>query len=79
MSLTPCASVRAALLTLSLLALPSALSGCASASKVPPVVTVESSGCRDFSQITWSADDTPETSTQVRRHNRVHAELCRGR
>jgi hypothetical protein len=52
------------------------LGGCNNAGKVPPAVTVKQTGCEDFAQITWSTRDTPETSTQVRRHNRTHAELC---
>ena len=52
------------------------LSGCDSASKVPPVVTVVDNSCEAFRQISWSVSDTQLTATQVRQHNAKHAALC---
>lgn len=67
---------RARLLKLSCLALPIVLAGCSNAEKAPLAVTVVDNSCKAYGTITWSVDDTPETSTAVRRHNRTYAELC---
>jgi hypothetical protein len=67
------------LLKLSPLFLLIALSACASAPLAPPVVQVADSSCKAFRTITWDLDDTPETSSQVRRHNRTLSEICRKR
>ena len=56
--------------------LPIALSGCGSASKAPLAVTVLDNGCGAFRTMSWSVDDTRETSTQVRQHNATYAVLC---
>ena len=53
-----------------------ALSGCSSAGKAPPAVTVVDNGCGAFRQLSWSVADTRETSTQVRQHNATYAALC---
>jgi len=63
------------LLKLSCLLALIALSGCASAQQAPPAVTVVDN-CKAFKVITWSVDDTPQTSSSVRRHNRTFSELC---
>jgi hypothetical protein len=63
-------------LTLLLPLLTIALSGCESAGKAPPVVTVVDNGCGAFRQLSWSVADTKETSTQVRQHNATYATLC---
>ncbi len=65
------------LLKLSLLCLLIGLSGCASAPPAPPVVQVVDNSCKAFRYLSWDVDDTVETSTQVRRHNRTYAELCK--
>ena len=52
------------------------LSGCDSASKVPPVVTVVDNSCQAFRQMSWSVSDTRQTATQVRQHNAKYATLC---
>jgi hypothetical protein len=53
-----------------------ALCACESASKVQPVVTVVDNSCAAFRQLSWSVQDTRETSTQVRQHNARYAALC---
>lgn len=62
----------------SLILLPILTSACGSAQPAPlvEIKTVDSS-CKVFRQITWSVEDSIETSSQVRRHNRKHAELCK--
>lgn len=65
------------LLHMSSLCLLTVLSACASAAKAPLAVTVASDGCKAFKQLSWSVDDTPQTATEIRRHNRTYAELCR--
>jgi hypothetical protein len=67
---------RFALLKPSCLLLTLLLPACSSAEKAPPVVTVVDPSCFAFGQISWSVRDTPETSTQIRKHNRIYADLC---
>lgn len=68
--------LRLQLLRVSPILLPIWLSACGSASNPLPVVTVVDNSCKAFRQLTWSVDDTPKTSSAVRRHNRKYAELC---
>ena len=74
--MTPRLSPLWTLAKLSPLLLPLLLTGCESAGSPPPAVTVVDNSCAAFGQITWSVEDTAETSTQIRRHNRVYSELC---
>lgn len=64
------------LLKLSPLCLLIGLSGCASAPPAPPAVTVVDN-CKAFRSLTWSVDDTPDTSSQIKRHNRTFSALCK--
>ena len=73
----PVPSRPSPLLKLSPLYLLIVLSGCASAPPPPPAVTVIDNSCKAFKALSWSVDDTPVTSSQIRRHNRTHAELCK--
>lgn len=68
---------RSALAGPFLILLTIALGGCSSAGKVQPAVILQVDKCRAFDQLPWHVDDTVITSTQVRRHNRTHACLCK--
>ncbi len=67
------------LLHMSSLCLLTGLAGCSSAEKAPLAVTVANDGCKAFKQMMWSVDDTAETATEIRRHNRTHSELCKAK
>lgn len=64
------------LLRMSSLCLLTGLSACASASSPPPVVQVVDSGCKAFTYLSWDVDDTVQTATEIRRHNKKYATLC---
>lgn len=53
-----------------------ALTACAS-TPPPKVVVKNQFSCRAFSAITWAEADTPDTVTQILRHNAAYGKLCR--
>ena len=61
---------------LMLLLIPPSLLGCAQPTSPVGNVSVSSNYCQIGRPIAWSQRDTPETITQVRRHNAVHTRLC---
>lgn len=74
--MTPVSLRPSRLLKLSFLCLPIALTACASAPPPPPVVQVVDSGCKAFTYLSWDVDDTVQTATEIRRHNKKYATLC---
>jgi hypothetical protein len=39
-------------------------------------VSVVDNSCEAFRQLSWSVQDTKETSTEIRQHNAKYAALC---
>ena len=52
------------------------LVACENAPKAPPVVSVVDNSCQAFRQLSWSVEDTKETSTEIRQHNAKYTALC---
>jgi hypothetical protein len=53
------------------------VSGCADTAPVQKVVVQSDSYCRIAKKIRWSRQDTPDSVTQMRRHNSVYRRICR--
>jgi uncharacterized lipoprotein YmbA len=56
---------------------PLLLVGCANEPPVQKVTVQSDSYCRIAKKFRWSRQDTPDSVTQMRRHNSVYRRICR--